>query len=82
MLYMCVGCVIAFWPKGVKCLVLMSSGPVGLLLLAFCIACFVSCSEILICVFCTFSIFLSMTVVHCRVFCYVSELFVKALAFL
>ena len=46
---------------------LMSSGPVQLLFLACCIACFVSCSEIVACVFCSFRIFLSMTLLLCVV---------------
>ena len=61
---------------------LMSLGPVELFLACF-IACFGSCSEIVTCVFCSFFLFLSMTVVvHRRVFCCVSELFVEALGLL
>ena len=46
---------------------LMSSGPVELLFLA----CIESCSEIVLCVFCSFSIFLSMTLLLCVVECFV-----------
>ena len=74
--------VIALWPKCFKSTMFTSSGPVDLFL-AFCIACFGSCSELVICVFYSF-FFLSMTVivVQRRVFCCVSELFVEALYFL
>ena len=62
---------------------MLSAGPVELLFLACCVACFVSCSEIETCVSCSFRFFLSMTVVvRRRVFCCVSELFVEALGFL
>ena len=46
---------------------LMSSGPVELLFLACFIACFGSCSEIVTCVFCSFFIFLSKTLLLCVV---------------
>ena len=46
---------------------LISSGPVGLLFLAFCIACFALCSEIVMYVFCSFIIFLSLTLLLCIV---------------
>ena len=44
----------------------MSSEPVELFL-ACCIACFISCSEIVTCVFSSFFIFLSMTVIVHRI---------------
>ena len=64
---MCVRYAIAFGPKCFKCLMLMSSGPIELIFLAYCIACFVSCSEIMTCVFCSFFIFLYMTRLMCVV---------------
>ena len=63
MLYMCVRYVIALWPKYFKCLMLMTSGNVEFLFWVLCIARVVSCSETVICVFCSFFIFLSITVV-------------------
>ena len=61
------GYLIVFWPKCFKCLMLMPSGPVKLLCLAFCIACFVSSSEIVICDFCSFFTYLSMALLLCIV---------------
>ena len=81
--YMCVRYVIAFSSKCFKCLMLISPGPVELLLLDCCIACFVSCSEIGTCVFCSFLIFLSMTLLLCIVDYFVALLncFLKRWAF-
>ena len=55
-----------------------------LLFLVFCIARFVSCSETLICVFCSFFYFslYDCCCVYDRVLCCVIELPVKALGFL
>ena len=57
----------------------LSSVAVEFLFLTFCVACFVSCSKIVNCVFCSVFISLSITlaVVHRRVFCSVNELFVE-----
>ena len=49
------------------CLMLMPSGHVKVLFLACCIACFVSFSEIVTCVFCRSFILLSMTQCLCAV---------------
>ena len=49
-----------------NCLTLMSSRPVELFL-ASCVACFVSCSELVTCVFCSFFIFFSRTLLLCVV---------------
>ena len=55
--------VTAFCPKCFKHLMCMSRSLVELMFLAFCIACFVSCSETVTCVFRSFSCF---CLLHCR----------------
>ena len=81
MLHMCVKYGIAFWPKRFKCLMFTPAGPVEFFF-SFCIACFVSCLEIGIFNFRSFFYYSAYdSIVHRRVFCCISEVFVAALGF-